>query len=192
MRTYFQLLLLFVCGWVVAGCGEQRKKQSSCTVEMKIEYPEYTWGYLKNIDEKCLDSLTVTDGRVAFERKDTFLMPYVAFIKLNNPKDSIDWLEMPLVVEGGKINIEIGEYISIGGTPLNLQLQKFLDDLQATRSSVDEKELSMEEIKEIFSEFYRQQILGNKNNVLGRYIFKKYGIHLNDEDRKRVKVQLDN
>ena len=117
-------------------------------------------------------------------------MPYVAIISLKNPADSIDRIDMPFVVEAGKVNIEIGEYISTSGTPLNGRLQEFLNDLQALRSSLDVN-ISIEEMNQLFSEFYKQQILSNKNNVLGQYIYMSYGIHLNDADRDLVKAQLD-
>ncbi|MEY8705921.1 DUF4369 domain-containing protein [Bacteroides faecichinchillae] len=190
MRKYFLLLLLLVCSWVMESCRKQQI-QSRCIVEMKIEYPEYTQGYLKKLDGKQLDSLIVINGHLNLERTDTLLMPYVAFISLKNPTDSIDRIEIPFVVEGGKVNIEIGEYINISGTPLNQRLQDYLNDLQALRSSLDEKTLSIKETNHIFSEFYRQQILNNKNNVLGQYIYKSYGVHLNDTDRDLVKAQLD-
>lgn len=192
MRKYLLLLLLLVCGWIVESCSKQQNTQSRCAVEMKIEYPEYTQGYLKSVDGKCLDSLTVTNGHLNLERTDSLSMPYVAFINLKNPADSIDWIEMPFVVEGGKVNIEIGKYISTSGTPLNQRMQEFLNDLQAARSSLDNKSLSIEEINRIFSEFYKQQILSNKNNVLGQYIYKSYGVHLNDADRRLVKAQVGN
>lgn len=183
-------MLLLVCSWIMESCSKQQT-QSRCIVEMKIEYPEYTQGYLKKLDGKQLDSLIVINGHLRLERTDTLLMPYVAFISLKNPIDSIDRIGIPFVVEGGKVNIEIGEYINISGTPLNQRLQDYLNDLQALRSSLDEKTLSIKETNRIFSEFYRQQILSNKNNVLGQYIYKSYGVHLNDTDRDLVKAQLD-
>ena len=188
MRKY--LLLLFICGWIVGSCSKQQNIQSSCIVEMKIEYPKYTQGYLRNMEGKCLDSLVVTNGHLNLERTDSLLMPYVAIISLNHPADSIDRIEMPFVVEAGKVNIEVGEYISTSGTPLNGQMQEFLNDLQALRSSLDVN-ISIEEMNQLFSEFYKQQILSNKNNVLGQYIYVSYGIHLNDADRDLVKAQLD-
>ena len=120
-------------------------------------------------------------------------MPYVAIIQLVNPADSIDFLSMPVVIEGGKVQVEIGEYVTTQGTALNFRLQEFLNDLQATRDSFKKMDATqVETMKKTFSEFYRQQILTNKDNVLGRYIYDSYGIHLNDADRELVKAQLVN
>lgn len=174
----------------MGSCSKQPSVQSRCTVDVKVDYPEFTKGYLRNVDGKRLDSLTVTNGLLSFERTDSLSMPYVAFIHLSNRNDSIDWMEMPLVVEGGKVNVEIGEYISTSGTPLNHQMQEFLNGLQATRSGIEGRNLSKEEISRTFSEFYKQQILSNKGNVLAEYIFKSYGIHLSEADLNQVKAQL--
>lgn len=190
MKKNLLFLLLLGCCFGMGSCSKQPSVQSRCTVDVKVDYPEFTKGYLRNVDGKRLDSLTVTNGLLSFERTDSLSMPYVAFIHLSNRNDSIDWMEMPLVVEGGKVNVEIGEYISTSGTPLNHQMQEFLNDLQATRSGIEGRNLSKEEISRTFSEFYKQQILSNKGNVLGEYIFKSYGIHLSDADLNQVKAQL--
>ena len=53
-------------------------------------------------------------------------------------------------------------------------------------------DITPEEISEIFSQFYKQQILSNKDNAVGEYIYRNYGVHLNTDDNKQVKAQMGN
>lgn len=194
MKNKLLLLLLLNVGIGLVGCkGGQTPQQSGCTVSVKVDIPQYTEAYLMDAGQRVLDTLSIVDKTITIERTDTASMPYVAIIQLVNPADSIDFLSMPVVIEGGKVQVEIGEYVTTQGTALNFRLQEFLNDLQATRDSFKKMDASqLETMKKTFSEFYRQQILTNKDNVLGRYIYDSYGIHLNDADRELVKAQLVN
>ena len=194
MKNKLLLLLAIFVGAGLIGCaGGQSPKQSGCKVSVKVDIPQYTEAYLMDAEQRVLDTLNIVDRTISIERTDTASMPYVAIIQLVNPADSIDFLSMPVVIEGGKVQVEIGEYVTTQGTALNFRLQEFLNDLQATRDSFKKMDASqLETMKKTFSEFYRQQILTNKDNVLGRYIYDSYGIHLNDADRELVKAQLVN
>lgn len=194
MKNKLLLLLLLNVGIGLVGCkGGQTPQQSGCTVSVKVDIPQYTEAYLMDAGQRVLDTLSIVDKTITIERTDTASMPYVAIIQLVNPADSIDFLSMPVVIEGGKVQVEIGEYVTTQGTALNFRLQEFLNDLQATRDSFKKMDATqVETMKKTFSEFYRQQILTNKDNVLGRYIYDSYGIHLNDADRELVKAQLVN
>ena len=83
------------------------------------------------------------------------------------------------------------EYIRISGTPMNRGIQQFLDGMQLCKDAVlQKKDLDVEDIRDIFSDFYKQQILLNKDNALGRFIFHEYGVHLQPGDREQVEAQL--
>lgn len=193
MKKNLLLLLLLSVGIGLAGCGgKQQQEPSGCTLTVKLDLPEYTRGYLKNTDYQVLDTLQIGKEMV-LERTDTASMPYVALVELINPKDSIDVLTMPVVVERGDVQVEIGEYVTTRGTELNVRLQEFLNGLQATRDSFRQCDSTqLRNIGKVFSDFYRQQILTNKDNVLGRYIYQSYGIHLTEADDELVKAQLVN
>ena len=107
--------------------------------------------------------------------------------------DSTDQLDMPVAIENGTIKVELGEYIKLSGTPLNTRIKEFLDALQHCKDGVVSKtDITPEEISEIFSQFYKQQILSNKDNAVGEYIYRNYGVHLNTDDNKQVKAQMGN
>ena len=182
-------LLLLLCGGLcLTACKKAEEgRRSFCTVDVKIDYPEYTEGNLKDADGKVLDTLTVVDGKLTFQRTDSAAMPYVALIHLRNVQDSVDWLDMPVVIEGGKVQVSIGEYILTSGTPLNAHLQDFLNGLQAVKTGFKEDAAaSVGEVRQGYSSFYKQQILSNRNNAVGDYIYKAYGTHLLPEDRETV------
>lgn len=181
----FSLFLCLLVG--LASCGGRGPVQGRCVVNVVSEYPEYDHGYLKSQEGARLDTLRLVDGRLSFERTDTAAMPYIAFIHLANREDSTDWLEMPVAIEGGEVEVTLGEYIETKGTPLNAQVQEFLNDLQATATSIRQREdIGIDEIESLYSAFYRQQILSNKDNPLGAFILRNYGVHLKGEDRQAV------
>lgn len=192
MKNKLLLLLLICSGIGFTSCNSKKTNISNnCIVNVKIGIPQYTKGYLIKDNNQTLDTLNISNTTISFERNDTASMPYVAVIQLINTEDSIDILSMPVIIEPGKININIDEYVTLKGTKLNLRLQEFLDGLQLTYDSIKQiKDIQLEKTKAKFSEFYRQQILINKDNVLGEYIYNSYGIHLTKADNDFVKAQL--
>lgn len=192
MKKKLLFLLLLVSGWMFSACSGGQKAAQNCQVKASVGFTEYTVACLLDKDGEVLDSLTLKDGFLTFTRTDTAQMPYVAFISLKNPSDAMDGAEMPIVVERGNVNVEIGEYITTSGTSLNVRLQQFLNGLQATSDALHQAKSHAEEIRRTFSEFYRQQILGNQDNVLGDFIYQHYGLHLNEADAALVKAQLGN
>lgn len=192
MKKLLLFLLLLTSGWMISSCGEGGKKTESCQVFATVGFPEYTAACLKDAQGNILDTLQLNDGHISFVRTDTVNMPYIAIIRLINTTNTSDWAEMPIVVEQGKVNVEIGEYITTSGTQLNVRLQEFLNDLQATSDAYKVSECKKDNMKKTFSEFYRQQILSNSDNVVGIYIMQNYGFHLNEEDAALVKAQLGN
>ena len=105
----------------------------------------------------------------------------------------MDMLDMPVAIENGTVRVELAEYIKLSGTPLNNQIKGFLDALQNCKDGTSAKQaITSEEVVEIFSQFYKQQILSNKDNAVGKYIYQNYGIHLNADDKAQVKAQMGN
>ena len=106
-------------------------------------------------------------------------------------EEPLNQMDLPVMVENGTIQVGLGEYIHISGTPLNDRVQDFLNALQACKDNLSaRKGVTVEQIQSTFSGFYKEQILLNKDNVLGGYILRDYGVHLNAADRASVEAQL--
>ena len=74
---------------------------------------------------------------------------------------------------------------------LTLGMQQFLDGLQACKDAVMMKKgLTAQDIRDIFSDYYKTQIQLNKDYALGRYIYRVYGSRLTDADRGQVEALM--
>ena len=192
MKKYILLLSLVVIaiGWTA--CSEP-SNGPGCRIKGYLSFKEYKKVYLTDNSENRIDSCEVKDGRFYLEEKGNISEPYVAIIHMTAEQDSTDQLDMPVAIENGTIKVELGEYIKLSGTPLNTRIKEFLDALQHCKDGVVSKtDITPEEISEIFSQFYKQQILSNKDNAVGEYIYRNYSVHLNTDDNKQVKAQMGN
>lgn len=189
-------LLLPLVGILLAGIAActGNSGKSGCTIEGNLSFEEYKKVYLMDNLGNRIDSCNLDgNGSFRFELNAGTGEPYVAVIHTAAEQDSTDQLDMPVAIEDGTVKVEIGEYIRLSGTPLNARIKEFLDALQYCKDGLGTRQgITVEEIGNIFSEFYRQQILSNKDNVVGRYIYQNYGTHLNAEDRVLVKAQMGN
>ncbi|MDO4163173.1 MAG: hypothetical protein Q4D56_02125 [Bacteroides sp.] len=198
-RKYISLLplaLMAVIGLnlLFAGCGGKSGKTGTdgCLIQGHTDFKEFTKVYLMDLTRARLDSASIdSDGKFSLERTDSTDKPCVMLVRLTGTPSPYDDLDMPVAIERGTVTLELGEYIHTSGTPLNSRIQEFLNDLQSCKDGLTGKEgVTVEEIQTTFSEFYRQQILTNKDNAVGRYIFREYGVNLTPDDRELVKAQL--
>ena len=174
---------------LVSSCGGSDK--GGCTLTGHTSFTEYTTACVTDLDRNRLDSQSLTDGNFSFHVADSVAQPYALILTLEDPKDSLNNMSMPFIVEAGEIRMDLDEYIRISGTPMNRGIQQFLDGMQLCKDAVlQKKDLAVEDIRDIFSDFYKQQILLNKDNALGRFIFHEYGVHLQPGDREQVEAQL--
>lgn len=185
-------IILFLSAFLLIGlCGCSHEK--GCTVQGSISLPEYKSAYIFKTDRTPLDTIAVTDGAFSAVLADSVAQPYVVIMRFVNPSDSMDFMDMPVVVEPGVVKLELGEYIHSSGTPLNKLVEEFFVELQACKDNImADTAVAASDVKNIISEFYKQKILANKGNVLGRYIFDYYGRSLSEADREQVKSQLVN
>ena len=189
MGKHSLLMTLASASLLVSSCGGSDK--GGCTLTGHTSFTEYTTAYVTDLDRNPLDSMSLTDGNFSFHVTDSVVAPYPMYLVLKDPKDSLNNLSMPFIVEAGEIRMELDEYIRISGTPQNRGMQQFLDGLQTCKDAViKKKDLTVEDIRDIFSDFYKQQILLNKDYALGRFILKEYGVHLQPDDRKQVEAVL--
>ena len=137
---------------LVSSCGGSDK--GGCTLTGHTSFTEYTTACVTDLDRNLI-------------------------LTLEDPKDSLNNMSMPFIVEAGEIRMDLDEYIRISGTPLNRGVQEFLDGLQTCKDAVMAKQdLTAQDIRDIFSDYYKQLILLNKDNALGRYIYHDYGSRL--------------
>lgn len=184
-------LLLPTLLWTVFGCWSCSSGNASsgagCTVEGSTTFTEYTHAYLLTAERTCLDSVALSDGKFRFEVTDSVTEPYAVIVRLGSSLTSDDSMDMPVIVERGTVRLDLGEYIHTSGTPLNAGIQTFLDGLQQCKDGVLANDsIAVDEIRAIFSAYYKEQILANRGNALGLYILQNYGNNLTEEDRAAV------
>lgn len=177
---------LLAC-WLMACSGYE-----GWALEGKCSLPRFSSVLLLSGEGEVVDSVAIRDGRFSLELPEKADEARAATARLLNADDADDYLDMPVMIERGKVSLSIGEYIRIGGTPLNEALQEFLDGLQACKDScLRQTGLEEEEIARIFSDFYLRQIAAHRHDALGAYIFRSYGTHLSKEDFRKAKDLLN-
>lgn len=190
MGKHFWLLPVAAAGLLLAACGTH-VMHKGCTLDGHTSMTEYDMAYLTDLQRQRLDSTVLNDGKFSFEVADSVAQPFALIVQLVDNEQADALLEMPLMVENGHISLEIGEYIQTAGTPLNEGIQQFLNELQTCKDKLaGRKDITPQEIGISMSKFYKQQILLNKSNALGHYIYHDYGAHLTPTDREEVKTQL--
>lgn len=192
MKKYILLLPLAAMAiWLTACSGSSTK--TGCRIDGEISFDEYKTIYLLDNSGKQTDSCIVKDGRFSFELAGNITDPYIATLHMANKEELLDQLDMPVAIENGTVKVGIEEYIKLSGTPLNVRIKEFLDALQHCKDGISSRKMiTSEEIIETSSQFYKQQILSNKDNALGRYIFDNYGAHMTASDKEQVKAQIGN
>jgi hypothetical protein len=189
---FLSLLAALLC---MAGCRNE-SFDGKCTVRIHSTYKDYPVVHLQKPGGAIIDSTLHIDAHdsLVFVRADSTEMPYIAFIRLINPNDAMDWLELPVAIEEGRVDIDLGDVVKLSGTKTNKRLQQFLNERQKLREevnpSVDDMKAALDEITNAYSAFYAKHILKNADNVLGRFVYKAYGEHLNDADREKVEAKM--
>lgn len=191
MKRYALFLPVALLVWLTA-CSDNSTK-SGCHIKGHTTFKEYKKAYLVAPSGNRIDSSLIENGEFHFEKIDSIAQPYVATIEMINPQDPSDQMDMPVAIENGDVRIILEQYIQTSGTPLNVRVQEFLNALQSCKDGVSTKEgIALNEVGNIFSRFYRQQILSNKDNAVGKYIYRNYGVHLNGADKELVKTEMGN
>lgn len=178
-----------------AACGG-RPLQSRCEVRVHTPGDRYTEVRLLDTRGNVLDStLRVAGGTVTFTRTDSLDMPYVATLRLRNPGDSLDILYMPVVIEGGTVEVDLTDRISLSGTADNDRLYDFLrarNNFTARYGREGNPEHDVEKMRRDYSVFFADQILLHRGTVVGDYLLETYRRILGPEDLLRVMKEYDN
>lgn len=184
-----KMIVAVILTTVITGCaGSNAGGSKGCSIEGTTTFKEYTNAYLLDSTLQCLDSIRIAeDGSFCFAVADSVSKPYFVTVRLSKSLKSDDWMDMPVIVENGTVRLALGEYIHTSGTPLNLGMQEFLDGLQHVKDGIlAQDSIKIEEIKPLFSSYYKQQILANRGNALGDYILQQYGSNLTDADKEEL------
>lgn len=184
--------ILALAASVSCGGGERK---AYCDITVRSEFHEYSVAVMKDVNGRIIASdLKAVDGIINIERNDTAAMPYFAFVLLKNETDSMDYLEIPVAVEAGSPKITVGERMTIEGTELNDALDHFLAERSRLGRQFDDLSdgtVTVEKLREAYSNFYMSQILENNDNIIGRFIYRTYGVHLLPDDREKVEKALN-
>jgi hypothetical protein len=188
---FLTLLAAMLC---LAGCRNENF-DGKCTVKIHSTYKDYPIVHLQKPGGVMVDStLRISADTLTFVRADSTEMPYIAFIRLINPNDHLDWLELPVAIEEGEVDIDLGDVVTLSGTKTNKHIQNFLNEREKMRAnlnpSTDDMKAALEEVEQTYSSFYAKHILDNTDNVLGKFIYKAYGSHLLPADRERVEAKM--
>lgn len=178
----------------LASCGGP-PRQSRCSVEVYTSDRQYTVARLLDSRGHALDTtLRVRGDSIRFQRTDSLAMPYMASLMLINPSDSMDVLIMPIVIEGGTVRLSFADPITLGGTPDNDALFSYLMAQQKFSRHYDERnpDHDRDRLRADYSAFYTEQILRNRDNAVGRYIYDTTRQLLLPDDLERVRENLNN
>ena len=160
MKTInFIVTLLLVAAFTACGSGASNKPE--CTVSIVSPGEEYARAVLYDVDNRALDSVVFSNNEAVMVRRDTSEMPYLGFLRFYNPADSLDFIELPMAVERGDVNIDLSHGIGLSGTPLNERVHGFLIARARLNSQFDienDTSVTVEGLRKAFSQFYVEQI----------------------------------
>lgn len=189
MKNYSLFITLLVVGVIGVACNGRSTK--NYVIEGKITDPKLDGRvvYMKDafVDALFYDSAVVTHGRFYF--KGELNGPVVRELLIEENDSDMFPVTLPLVLENGKLEVDLGERVYVGNTSLNKEMMEFLMavdkfyDLDFTGKSVDY-------IKASFSNLLLEQIVKHSSNVVGRYIFEAYQKKLSEEQIRHAKKIL--
>lgn len=189
MKRFELLSLFFVLTLLFAACGSRQQQPTGCTLRFTFAPEAYTDGALLDADYHQLCTFPVEVGDWSYTFPDSCQKPALAYLALSNKNDSTDFIHLPFVIEQGAIQVRLGDVFVMTGTPLNKLLNDFYLALEALSDNC-KKDAKMDQVKTLFSEFYKQQILSNRTNVLAPFILKEYGHALLPKDKEEVEAVL--
>ena len=189
-QTIRFIWFLLLPAMLFAACGDA--SVDGCRIEGYTSFEQYQKAYLTTLDGVRKDSVDLKNGKYRFVCTDSIGEPYAMLVRLQQTDAPYDYIEMPVFIEKGTVKMQIAQYIHTEGTPLNVRLQSFYDQLQALKdSTLQRKDVTVDDINKVFSDFYKQQIKACNGDALGRYLYEAYGLHLTPEDRTEVNGGLN-
>ena len=130
------------------------------------------------------DSARVSNGKFVLHVPDS--VKGMRLLVLRNALGEDLPLSLPVVVGEGDVNVVLGETVLTYGTPLNDRLQDFLLATDAFQSEMTGKDLPSADISPQFTHLLKEQILQNRDNIVGVYIYRSYKSRFSPEDREEL------
>lgn len=162
-------IFLFLISLLVSSCI------SDSTLHGKVADTKYEGKevYLCNpYSYNLLDSTTVKDGTFSFHLTDSIPTVYILMLKIS----ADDKLPMTLPVVGGDgdVKVRLGESVLTSGTSLNDSMQNFLLAMDVFYENATKNSSASEDLLPAFQKFLEEQILQNRNNIVGVYIYQSH------------------
>ena len=157
--------------------------KGTCVINGNIIYPQYETIYMVDVAGAVVDSvLRSSDGDFRFVYDKAESMPQIVTLQFCNPADQTDRMYLPVALEPGEVEVKIGEYIGVWGTPLNYEIKDFFDELQVLSDEYAQNVSTVQQMEIAYSNFYRIKIQENSDNVFGAYLTLAYGRELLPSD----------
>ena len=118
-----------------------------------------------------LDSANVSGGKFSFTGSQAEPVIRELWVQQN---DSDKYpITLPVVLENGRIEVDLGERVYTGGTALNKELMEVLMAIDGFYAQ-DLSGCSAEELKQALATLVMEQVVKNAGTVVGRYVFDRY------------------
>ena len=157
--------------------------KGACVVNGNVSYPQYETIYMVDIAGAVVDSTSrASDGDFRFVYDKAEGMPQIVVLHFRNKDVPSDRMYLPVALEPGQVEVRIGEYIGIWGTPLNYEIKDFFDELQVLTDEYTQNVATIEQMETAYSNFYRTKMQENEDNVFGVYLKLAYGRELLPSD----------
>ena len=174
-----RILYVFVCVVVLCSCSSKDKYAINGVVKADEFQNQMVYMLDFNNGKATLDSARVQDGKFHFEGAQP--VPAVRILRLQG-SDSMFPVLLPIVLENSDIDVTLGNIVLVEGTEQNDKMQDFLMAISHFTDQ-DFSQVTTEEMQKQFQEIIISQILINKDNEVGVYIYKTYSPKLTEEQK---------
>lgn len=181
ITAFLFLCLLLAFSSCVSKESTLRGKVADTNYEGKKVYLCNPYSY------NLIDSTAVEEGSFSFHLTDSIPTVYILMLKTS----ADDKLPMTLPVVGGEgnVTVRLGESVITSGTGLNDSMQDFLLAMDAFYENAVQSNSASEDLLPSFQKFLEEQILQNKNSIVGVYIYQSHKSSFSPELKEEILSQ---
>lgn len=185
MKKYVSAFLLIVSIFTFYSCNYGEDTLEGKTSDIKYDGKSV---YLCNpYDYTLIDSTLVEDGCFSFRFSDT--IPTIYSLMLKSSSDDKFPMTLPIVAGDGDVKVRLGEIVLTSGTKLNDNMQDFLLAMDSFYEEAVKKNSADKNILPSFHQFLKKQILQNKDNIVGIYIYQSHKSSFSPELKDEILLQ---
>lgn len=133
------------------------------------------------------DSATIREGRFVFNGKVKTPEVWELFVQ-ETDSDRFP-VTLPVVLEPGEINTQVGDIVRVEGTALNEEMMQTLIAIDRFKDR-DFTGKGVNEIKEAFAGFMLEQIVKHAGSPVGKYLYEAYQNKLNEKQQAEARKTL--